>query len=137
MEKYQTTIILILFAHFVADFICQTDWMARNKSKNNYALLTHGSAYFFAMMAILSVCKYTLHSSVFYCNSYIGLFLYVMVNTSIHIAIDYVTSRITSYLWARQQVHNFFVVIGLDQFLHAATLIATTFLLEVIIWIRY
>jgi uncharacterized protein DUF3307 len=38
-------VISILFIHFVADFIFQTDYMALNKSKNNLALVTHTIVY--------------------------------------------------------------------------------------------
>ena len=125
MLGYQVDIIIILFAHFVADFIGQSDWMATNKSKSNAALLAHGAAYFVIMSVVLG-------SGFQYVNSQgygSGILLFVFVNTIIHILIDYFTSRATSYLWKEKEVHWFFVVVGFDQFLHAAVLISTMFLL--------
>ena len=34
-----------MFSHWVADFLCQTSWMAENKGKNFLALLSHGFVY--------------------------------------------------------------------------------------------
>lgn len=99
--------IYILFCHWVADFVCQTDWMAQNKSKSNEALLLHIGTYT-AVMFLLTV------------NPYWAFF-----NGLIHMVVDYFTSRITSKLWADKKVHWFFVVIGFDQFIHTAVLIYT------------
>lgn len=98
-------LIIILFIHFVADFIAQTNYMAQNKSSSNKALLLHILVYTTIM-------------------SLVGI-KFALINGAIHFVVDYITSRITKKLWAKQDVHNFFVVIGFDQFLHAATLILT------------
>jgi len=42
-----------------------------------------------------------------------------------HWVTDYFTSKWTSRLWEEKQVHNFFVVIGLDQLIHATSLLIT------------
>jgi hypothetical protein len=42
-----------------------------------------------------------------------------------HWLTDYFTSKWSSRLWENKEVHNFFVVIGLDQLIHATTLIIT------------
>jgi len=34
-------IYIIILAHWIADFICQTNWMAQNKSKSYKALSLH------------------------------------------------------------------------------------------------
>jgi len=38
-------ILWLMFAHWVADFVCQTDKMALNKSKSLRALTSHSLAY--------------------------------------------------------------------------------------------
>lgn len=95
----------ILFLHFVSDFMLQSDAMAKGKSKSNYWLSLHILAY----------------SSPFLIFGW----KYAIVNGASHFAIDYVTSRASGRMWRAGRTHDFFVVIGFDQFLHAAILIAT------------
>jgi hypothetical protein len=49
-----------------------------------------------------------------------------------HWSTDYVTSRLNSKLWAKGDVHNFFVSVGFDQVLHYAQLFLTYYLLKTI-----
>jgi hypothetical protein len=46
-----------------------------------------------------------------------------------HFATDYFTSRWTKSLWEKKEVHDFFVAVGFDQFMHAAQLFYTYALL--------
>lgn len=112
-------IYLIIWAHFVCDFILQTDGMAQGKSSSNVWLGKHIAVYTGTLLFILA-WKYAIAGALLYC----------LVNGAAHFATDYVTSRITKKLWATKQVHNFFVVIGFDQAIHLTTLIATLFLLK-------
>lgn len=96
---------LVLIAHFVGDFILQTDRMAMNKSKSNKWLLIHILAYSSALLVFGP--------------------LYAVANGSIHFCVDWVTSRCTSALWAKGERHWFFVVIGLDQLIHTLCLLWT------------
>lgn len=99
------TFILILFIHWVADFMLQTRWMATNKSKSNLALGMHILVYMIPL---------TLFG-----------WLFALVNGVLHFIVDYFTSRATSYLWKKQEIHLFFIVIGLDQLLHTICLLYT------------
>lgn len=103
------SVAFILFMHFVADFVAQSHWMATNKSKSNIALSIHVSIYSVIMtLGFLVFYLYSLFSPIF-------VFGYLFIG---HFVIDYITSRMTSYLWSKGDIHNFFVVIGYDQFLH-------------------
>jgi len=132
------TMLLLLSIHFVADFLFQSDWMAVNKSKNWLALTWHAAVY--------SACF-----------AFFGP-LFVVATFASHFVTDAVTSRITSRLWffrredgiwiqapytmpkhGREIInpwspidgvrHWFFVVIGLDQMIHAWTLAWTLHLI--------
>lgn len=93
-----STLILIMFMHFVSDFILQTDTMAKNKSKNIECLLAHVLVY----------------SIPFLC---FGL-KFTVINAGLHFLIDFFTSRASGYFYKKGEIHNFFVIIGFDQFLH-------------------
>lgn len=108
-------LLFLIFIHWVADFFCQTEKMATNKSKNNFWL----SAHIFTYTTITVACWLLL----FFMTSWLVLpwvtcmhmFIYIFL---MHWITDYITSRITSSLYAKQDYHNFFVVIGFDQVLH-------------------
>lgn len=116
-------ILYILFWHWVADFVAQTDEMAKNKSSSNKWLGKH----------IISYGNHLLYGSlpllvagiVMGKNLAFVIVLYVVINMALHFITDYFTSRWTKKLWYEKNVHKFFIVIGLDQYIHTACLILT------------
>lgn len=101
----------LVWAHFVCDFLLQTDKVAINKSSSNKTLFIH-------------VLIYSIPLTIF------GP-LFALVNAALHFVVDYVTSRATSFLWKHNKRHWFFVTIGLDQALHMTCLFVTYYLLYV------
>lgn len=109
----------LLAAHFVGDFILQSNWMALNKSKKMEALTFHCLVYSIPMLLF-------------------G-WRFALLNFYFHWVTDYFTSRWTSKLWFIKGVelpfgnieyddakrHWFFVVIGLDQLIHYTFLALT------------
>lgn len=123
----------ILVTHFIADWYLQSDWMALNKSKHWDVLLIHGAVY--------ALCFWPLWGSQFAALTFLS-----------HIAVDFVTSRMTAtwwfidllepvegttgsnsllyptyefarvYPWKRRK---FFLTIGFDQLIHFTTLAFT------------
>lgn len=114
------SLMLILAAHFLSDFVCQTHEMSINKSKSLLWLSYH-------VLVYTSVT--TLSWSLFFgykMNDPITTIPMIFITTFIsHWITDYFTSKWTSRLWTEEKVHDFFVVIGLDQLIHAITLIIT------------
>lgn len=100
-----TVLLVLVWMHFFADFICQTDYLAINKSKDSLVLAIH--------VAIYSIPFF-----------WFG-WKFAVINALMHFATDFVTSRVTSYLWKHEQRHWFFVVIGLDQAIHMTCLFGT------------
>lgn len=99
-------VVLILFAHYLADYIFQTHWMASNKSKSIWPLLAHIATY----TTIFGLCFGP---------------KYALINGGLHLVIDFITSRLTSKLWAAGKIRPFFLVLGADQFLHSLCLFST------------
>jgi hypothetical protein len=110
--------LLLLAVHWVADFVLQTHWQASNKSKRNDALLLHVLTYTVVFAAGVAVIFPAATATAAYPA-------FVLVNIGLHLVTDWCTSRWSSRLWAKQDWHNFFVVIGLDQLIHQVTLGAT------------
>ena len=103
----------IIWLHWFSDFVLQTDWMAINKSKKNLVLLAHVGMY---SLPLLVWVYFGYH------GRFIDGLIFVLFNACAHFLTDWVTSRITSMLWANGDRHNFFVIIGLDQAVHLTTL---------------
>lgn len=122
--KPEYTILAMLFIHWVSDFVLQTHKMATNKSTSVKWLSAHVGVYvlawFFAGFLIFPVHLVA---------------AFVGITFICHWVTDYFTSKWTSRLWREGKIHDFFVVIGFDQFLHFFQLIITyTLLTQSNIW---
>lgn len=102
---------LLIWIHWLADFCLQTDEMAINKSKSWKWLSIHVLVYSTVLLCVF------------------GNVYFALINGIIHWVVDAITSRITSYLWKKEDRHNFFVWIGIDQGIHLTTLIVTAYYL--------
>ena len=147
---------LIEIAHWVGDFLLQTDYMALNKSKSWRALGIHTTVV--AVVLCGAVGGWAAW------HAWVDTFpvaLFVGVNWAAHFVTDAVTSRVNAKLWFVKPVlagqgwrdigggvtrtqntfyldpagnrHWFFVSIGADQMVHRITLLVTAywFLLDV------
>ena len=119
---------IIIWSHWIADFVFQLDRMARNKSKDNNALMSHIRWYTFILF---------LGSLLLFKGDFVLAGLFAVVNGIVHYYVDYVTSRMTSKLHAEGKMGSdkfpilgFFAIIGLDQAIHMSTLM-TTYLIMV------
>jgi hypothetical protein len=129
MSGHALAFVLALMAqHWYTDFELQRDWQARNKSTDWDALLAHTGTYSLAMMVFLFVAPAGTGWSLRAANAWtFGLITFLC-----HTATDKVTSRITKRLWQEQKVHDFFVVVGFDQWLHLVQLLTTAWALGVL-----
>ena len=100
-----TVLLALVWTHWFADFILQSDRIAVNKSSSNQILLWH--------VALYGACFL-----------WVGVW-FAVVNAVLHFATDWCTSRVTKKLWLAEQRHWFFVVIGFDQAIHMTCLFVT------------
>jgi hypothetical protein len=122
----------IIFIHWIADFIFQTHWQATNKSKDDLALLSHTSTYSLCWVIPIFILftKFGHNGDVYY--RFNISFFFCVITLVLHTITDYFTSRLNSKLWAKGDVHNFFVSVGFDQCLHYVQLFLTYYLLKTI-----
>lgn len=108
-----TPVLLIIVAHFLADFVMQCDVWAQGKSKSNLPLLKHVGTYTLAMAVMTAPL--------------LGWYVLIWapLNGALHFATDYVSSRLASKQFAAGNVHAGFVVIGADQVVHYACMLLT------------
>lgn len=119
-----TYLLLIIWAHFVADFMLQNDTMAQNKSTSNIWLTNHIMVYSAAMLGMLAPFVYFANTQSSHMQL-VWLLVWVAINGALHWITDWISSRATSYFWKKGDRHNFFVVIGADQATHLSTMILT------------
>lgn len=115
-----SVLLILLATHYVADFVLQTDWQAQNKYRNVEALLSHVSVY--------TICFITVLAVLFPSNPAFPL-TFGIVTWVAHALTDFITSKISHHFAEKTEWHNFFMVIGFDQLLHAAQLVLTYTLL--------
>lgn len=116
-------IILILTIHFIADFLCQSRTMATNKSKSLYWLTLHVLVY--ATVTTLCWIQFSFDPMI------IG-WVWLATFTS-HWVTDFITSKLTTYFYLKNNMFWFFGIVGLDQLIHGITLLMTyNFLIKTI-----
>lgn len=115
-------VLSVIFIHWFADFVLQTYWQATNKSKNNKALTMHVLSY--STVWLLVANAYAIVT-----GNFLMLALFPIITFVCHWITDYYTSRLNSKLWEKGDVHNFFVSVGFDQFLHYLQLFLTFYIL--------
>lgn len=109
--------LVIILIHWFADFVCQTDAQAKNKSHSMFALLAHTSSY--------AAIWYPFCILYYYMTGGANMLLFPVITFVVHTIQDYFTSRLNKRLWEKGDVHNFFVSIGFDQVLHYVQLFLT------------
>ncbi len=114
------SVLCILFIHWVADFVFQTDEQARGKSKSWKFLTAHTLTYTACWIPFLYLIK-----SYYYIEGVNALGLFIPITFICHTVQDYLTSRLNSKLWSEGRTHMFFVSVGFDQFLHFVQLLIT------------
>lgn len=105
-------ILFILFIHWLSDFVFQTDYQARNKSKTLKALIMHTSLYSLTWISLWPLLgKYT--------------FYFIGITFIAHTFTDFFTSKLNAKLRSDNNERKFFISLGFDQFLHHVQLILT------------
>jgi len=121
-----TEILGLLFCHWIGDFVLQSNEVAKCKSNDSIALTSHCTSYLFAItifIILFQVLPWHLERN--FTQVQINTFIFLGLTFFSHWIQDYITSRINSYLYSKGQIHNFYVSLGFDQFLHFCQLILT------------
>lgn len=105
-----TSLLLLLLAHWVGDFVLQPRWIGENKSKGILILLLHGLIYSMPVAIV----------SYFVFEEWLVPWLLIVDS---HIFIDYFSSKVTKYFYKKNKIYLFFTTIGFDQLLHTGTII--------------
>lgn len=129
MSKELIDISIILFFHFISDFLLQSRNMGRNKGKNIFWLLTHVTVYstsiFWLWFCIVGIEQYSFYTI-------FGLYFSIFIS---HFITDFITSKISGYAYLKtidrktknkqkyKWEYTFWCTIGFDQFIHAISLI--------------
>ena len=147
-------VLAIILIHWLADFVFQTDKMAKGKSKNWSDLLNHTGTYsvIWLILGLTWVLSINMATSNNYLFDYKNVILFSFITFIAHTITDYFTSRLNSKLAPKEETimlkwdvnqkeepfvrfpngrsyHNLFVSIGGDQVLHYTQLLLTYYIL--------
>ena len=134
--------ISILFIHFFADFVFQSRYMGRNKSKDLMVLFGHCAIYYFTFLVSGTLLLFLFGgegSFSFDGADFKNWMFFCLINFSLHFITDFITSKVSSFCWKRRMIrseagdekdvdyweHNFWCIVGLDQLVHTVTLCLT------------
>lgn len=98
-------VLLLIWMHYLADFLCQPRYLAETKSTNTKSLILH--------------C--VMYSVPFFWFGW----QYAVLNGVLHFIVDWPSSRIIRYYWYKDKKYVAFSLIGLDQALHLTCLYVT------------
>lgn len=115
-------VLCILFVHWFADFVLQTDSQAKEKSSSNMALTGHVLMYTVVWMLFITISVMITEN--------VNLLWFIPITFVSHWITDYFTSRLNKKLWNKGNTHTFFVSVGFDQFLHYIQLFLTYYFLS-------
>lgn len=124
-------LLAILIIHWVADFILQSDANAKGKSSSWIHLLSH--TFIYSLVWIPCVLVYLHYTSEI--SPLLRIFetlAFVVITFISHTITDYITSREVKKLFAKNDHHNGFILIGFDQMLHYVQLFLTLKLIGII-----
>lgn len=112
-------VLIIIYCHWIADFVLQDEKWATSKGTDMVALLKHVTVYsmFWVIPGIFFFPK--------------QMILFILITFVCHFLTDWITSTNVKYKFEKghlgSKIPNFgaFTVIGFDQFLHLLQLILT------------
>jgi hypothetical protein len=108
-----TYLVLILVAHWVGDYVLQTNAMAKRKSSSLKWLLIHVMVYL-VPVAATALYLFSVESAVDF----------ILLNGLLHLVTDLLTSRLALRFESKQRMY--FTIVGFDQLVHSVTLVVTT-----------
>ena len=111
-------ILVILFAHFVGDFVVQPDKVAQNKWHSNKALTIHVALY--TLMLFLFVWLFLIPTADFV--TWHWYLYWAVLNGASHWVTDYVISKDRKTYWDEKDYRMYFIMVGFDQMAHYAVL---------------
>jgi hypothetical protein len=114
-------LLFVLVAHWYGDFLLQSDWMARNKSRDVGVLFLHVLTYTSAI-TVTAVCLFIVFSGPLQVAIAWGVW-----NGVAHGIVDFFTSRASARYFSAGDNHNGFVVVGFDQLAHQFCLVISLF----------
>lgn len=129
-------ILIIIFCHWVFDFVFQSHETSINKSKSWKYLLKHTATYSGSWIIVFIIFfmqnGYPYREVMFEIDMtpiFLNTLSFIGVTMVFHTVTDYFTSRHNAKLYKEGRIHAFFVSIGFDQFLHYAQLFITYYVI--------
>lgn len=117
-------LVLIFFFHWVADFLCQTQYMAEFKSKSRPVLTLHVVVYTVVFTFLMFIGQILELKEVIV---FLGLIFLS------HWFTDYATSRLTSPQFAAKKYNGWdgaFTIVGFDQWMHLTQILTILYIVK-------
>lgn len=111
--------ILLLFLHFIAEYLCQGESATTRKNIDLGWLILHAIVYAFIFLCGLAFASLFLRLPL----GTVASITFIIFCT--HIIVDFFTGRLIDFFEIRKENHMAFIVFGSQQFMHAMILLTT------------
>lgn len=111
----------LVFAHFLGDFVFQTERMALNKWTSWDALRAHVQVYAACIMCVMAALPGT---------TVLGTVLFALSNGLLHMFTDRISSNVMKEAREASNQRKFFLALGADQTIHMMCFFLTSPMLD-------
>lgn len=122
------TVLFLLLNHYICDFIYQEQKIRVTKSFSIKSLLIHTIMYSFIFSLHLLTYELITSQSIEVVSILMSVLKFMGLTFVVHTVTDYITSKMSSFYYKRDDNFNTMNIIGLDQWTHYVQIILTYYL---------
>jgi len=122
---------IVLIGHWISDFVLQKNkkkTRAKIKNKNVKHIVPHTLLYTSILTCLIIISQFL---NIIHSKYYFSIFYFFIITYITHFLTDFYITKINEKHLKKNKRHEYFVTIGIDQFLHYSMLFSTLYILYI------